>query len=118
MEDDFEDAGFPSGSDAGSEPDEDSDEALPEATARMKGTLEQRRQARAAGSHPLQAAFRDTAASLLAKHGIRVSTVRRGICIWHARLLRIGMTCSSAFALLYPICSRLLCINRFTCLAA
>ena len=38
----------------------------------MKGTLDERRQARAAGSHPLQASFRQAAASLLAKHNMKV----------------------------------------------
>ena len=57
----------------GEDTGEDSDAGDP--PKRMKGsTLEQRQQARAAGSHPLQASFREAAASLLAKHGIQVRT--------------------------------------------
>ena len=49
------------------------DSPEPGAAKRAKrGTLQQRRQARAAGAHPLQASFRAAAASLLAKHGLQV----------------------------------------------
>ena len=52
---------------------------------RVKGTLQERQQARAAGGHPLQRSFRAAAASLLAKHGLQVGTA----CTYDSILLRL-----------------------------
>ena len=68
---DEEGSGAESAGDESAEDDSADEDAAP--LKHMKGTLQERRQARAAGKHPLQHSFRAAAASLLAKHGIKVS---------------------------------------------
>ena len=67
---DEEGSGAESAGDESAEDDSAEEDAAP--LKHMKGTLQERRQARAAGKHPLQHSFRAAAASLLAKHGIKV----------------------------------------------
>ena len=58
----------------------------------MKGSLQERQQARAAGRHPLQQSFRAAAASLLAKHGLKVDPCLPERCLaWTAPVYIAGI---------------------------